>query len=114
MSNKRLDHYIPKAIKLIGGEFKTGISSEKKAYITSFGPTVITAGLRNTMMLYETKKEKKFIVDLLDKLIDDESIDSKAIKMRKFNPKIQEIYLDAITALKLASRILPEKEDEDQ
>lgn len=119
MSNKRIEKYIPKAIELLGKEFNNGISSEKKAYITSFGPSVITAGLRNTLMLYKTKSEKEFILKYLNVLIKDDCMSADAlIKDETFDPKVQEIYLDAITALKLASRILPktkeEEEEEDQ
>ena len=55
MENKNLEKLIPITMKILE-KHKSDLKKETKGHISSFGPSVIMAGLRQTVKSYEDKK----------------------------------------------------------
>ena len=112
MNKKKIDEYIPKAVKELNGLVENGsIDKVYQGYFASFGPSVITSGLLQTVMFYVGDSNKKKIIDILYKLvkkdlnIQEESLDKFLVKNGNYkNYLIKNRILEANVACKLAIR----------
>ena len=110
---------VPNAIKVIQHSviLKNGaIESKYNGYISSFGASIIQAGLNSTIAFFEKAsgegKDRKYILDAIWELIQKENLDNGYSKISEFanNKNAKEIIMDAAVAMKLAIRIF-EKAD---
>ena len=121
--NKRIQEYLPKAIKILENEFTDKkIPSAYNGYISSFGASLIQSGLKITVALFEdmskedkTKADKSMLPKLILKLID-ENTSEKSLLRYIINSQESEYILkqkikDAAIALKLAIRTFELKKD---
>lgn len=89
------------------------IKKEYNGYFSSFGPSVITAGLKQTVLFYADKdlsNDKKHVVDLLEKVLKEkkwlESTLEGEVNNKKYNPLLKDRVLEIISASKLCIRTL--------
>lgn len=117
--NKRIDNYLPDAIKIIS-EIKIAdknglVKNEFNGYFSSFGASIIQSGLKPTLAFFsnensDTAKQKAKIPKAIYKLVINRNIEPEANALlmyiinenneKELLPKI----LDASIALKLALR----------
>lgn len=112
MYNKNLEKLIPIALEVIENSKKEmsidgKIKSEFNGYFSSFGPSVLMAGLKQTVMFYEDKDKKlvnKIIFEILKEMLWNEKESSLHDLVLTHNPLIKSRVLDVVTACKLAIR----------
>lgn len=73
MNKKRIDALIPKAIEKLANLPKKdgGIEKVYQGYLASFGPTVISSGLLQTVMFYSGDDSKNKVIEIMYDLIKD-------------------------------------------
>jgi CRISPR-associated protein Cmr5 len=103
MNKKNIDSLIPKAMEYIESNFLKNGSVKKvyQGYLASFGPTVISSGLTQTLAFYSADSEKnkviKMMFDILDMKLD--------LKNTNYNDyALKNKILEANIACKLAIR----------
>lgn len=108
MNNKNIEKYIPKAIELLQEFPKEKVY---QGYLASFGPTVITSGILQTVTFYSGDKNKERVIKLMFELIKKELKTDKATLLdflsENGNSKkyaIKNKILEANIACKLAIR----------
>ena len=75
MSKKRIERYIPEAMKVLNETFTNGtFPSSYNGYISSFGASVIQSGLLPTLALFEnkdanTKEKKELLTTIIAKIL---------------------------------------------
>jgi len=114
MSKKRIESYIPKAIKLLNEQFPDGkIPSAYNGYISSFGASIIQSGLKATLAVFEntnaaTKESKEYLSYLIYRLLaqnnNDVSLLHHIIKNQKNETLLKAEIIDIAIALKLSIR----------
>lgn len=114
MSKKRVEDYIPIALRVLEDKFKDGkIPSEYNGYISAFGAGIVQSGLKPTIAIYEnksasTKSEKdrltRIILKIIDKETKEESLLRYVINSKKDIGFLKEKIKDASIAIKLAIR----------
>lgn len=115
MYNKNLEKLIPIALKVIENNKKNmskdgKIKSEFNGYFASYGPSVLMAGLKQTVMFYDDKEKKdkklvnSIIFNILKEMKWDENILSLHDLVLTHNPLIKSRVLEVVTACKLAVR----------
>ncbi|MBL0708315.1 MAG: hypothetical protein JJW00_04640 [Sulfurimonas sp.] len=112
MSKKRIQKYIPDAMRVLNKEFSDGIiPSAYNGYISSFGASIMQSGLLPTLALFEntnakTKESKEYlsyiIIQILTAKDDDISLLHYVLDGNEelLKPKI----LDISIAIKLSIR----------
>lgn len=105
---KRIESYIPKALKAIekfdivnnNGE----VPKQFNGYIASFGASVRQAGLLATTLFYQntknTEEDRSKIIDAIEYIIDEPIVTHNNTVDKKTRQKVE----DAAVALKLAVR----------
>ncbi|HIP61859.1 MAG TPA: hypothetical protein EYG98_04815 [Sulfurovum sp.] len=68
MRNKNLEKLIPITMEVFEKD-KSKFSKETKGYFSSYGPSIIMAGLRQTVKSYEGSKDKKYINNIIWKIM---------------------------------------------
>lgn len=122
MSKKRIEKFIPEALKVLDAEFQDGkIPSEYNGYISAFGAGIIQSGLKPTVAIYEnknaeTKSDKDRLTRIILKIIAPD-VDEKSLLRYIINSKESEAYLkekikDASIAIKLTMRTFELQKDE--
>ncbi len=104
MNNKRIENLIPKAIKYINDNFVEdgNVKKEKQGYLASFGPTVISSGLTQTITFYQGDKNKNEVIKLMFDILKDELDTTQKLDYKNY--AIKNKILDANIACKLAIR----------
>ena len=119
MNRRKIEELIPDAMKFIEEKRKKGelcgkksqaqeIDRKFKGYIDGMGPSMILAGMRQTICFYSEKKEKADrdrIIQLLEKLLGIESLKNTATNPRMSSEeyrKLRDRLMEGIVALKLA------------
>lgn len=110
MSKKRIDSYIPEAIRVLDEEFSDGkIPSAYNGYISSFGASIIQSGLKPTLALFEnknasTKENKEFLTKIILKVLDKNYKGNSLLKyvLEKGN---EAILKDKITDISIAIKL---------
>ena len=122
MNKKRVERLIPEAMTYIESHFvkNTVVPKVYQGYLASFGPTVISSGLRMAVTFNSdsAKKENKKIMDMMFSLIKEEA-GSHENSLLEFITKddnhknyyIKHMILDANIACKLAIRTFTLKDD---
>ena len=120
MNKKKIDKLIPDAIKLLENKlFKDGaIDKVYQGYLASFGPTVISSGLLQTVMFYSGDEKKKRVIEIMWELVKND-LNSNDSKMEDFLNKnenyksyaVKNKILEANIACKLSIRTFTLKED---
>lgn len=120
MNKKKIDNLIPKAINLLESKLvKDGVIDKVyQGYLASFGPTVISSGLLQTVMFYSGDDKKKKVIEIMWELIKSD-LNSHASNMEDFlnenyNHKsyaVKNKILEANIACKLSIRTFVLKED---
>ena len=118
MSKKRIEKYIPDAMKVLKDEFKEGvIPSTYNGYISSFGASIIQSGLLPTLALFEkkdapTKEDKSKLTKLILKILDD-TFDGTLLEYALDNnsDRLKQQILDISIAIKLSIRTFELKKD---
>jgi len=123
MNKKRIDALIPHAIKELENKlYKNGaIDKVYQGYLASFGPTVISSGLLQSVMFYSGDKNKKKVIEIMWELIKNE-FSTQATSMEDFlnenqnykNYAVKHKILEANIACKLSIRTFTLKEDSDE
>ena len=103
MNKKKIDSFIPKAIEYIQNNLAKNGAVKKiyQGYLASFGPTVISSGLTQTLAFYSADSEKnkviKMMFDILDIKLD--------LQNKNYNDyALKNKILEANIACKLAIR----------
>lgn len=125
MGKRRIEKYLPKAIKLIenGGFLKDKeIPGVYNGYISSFGASIIQSGLLATSAFYENQQSKseqnrEKVTKVILKLIDEKANTGRLfdyLQKKKITPELTDKIRDAAVALKLGIRTfkLADKEGE--
>jgi len=112
MSKKRIEKYIPDAMRVLDKEFSDGIiPSAYNGYISSFGASVMQSGLLPTLALFEntnarTKESKEYLTHIIIQVLTGKNDDiSLLTHVLNNNEKLlkQEI-MDIAIAIKLSIR----------
>lgn len=118
MNKKKIDQLIPKAMEKLATLSKNDVIDKVyQGYLASFGPTVISSGLLQTVMFYSGDKEKNKVIEIMYALIK-ENLHSDTKTMQEFltqngNYKsyaIKNKILEANIACKLSIRTFELKE----
>jgi len=113
MNKKKIDELIPKAIEKLAKLPKKdgGIEKVYQGYLASFGPTVISSGLLQTVMFYSGDDSKNKVIKIMYELIkNDLNTDAKTMQeflVQNENHKdyaIKNKILEANIACKLSIR----------
>lgn len=113
MSKKRIEDYIPKAIKLLNEEFPDGkISKAYNGYISSFGASIIQSGLKPTLAVFEntnasTQEDKSYLTKLILKLLPNSkgnSLLKYVLENKDQEEALKNEIIDIAIALKLSIR----------
>lgn len=120
MNKKKIDNLIPKAITLLENRLVNDGTIDKvyQGYLASFGPTVISSGLLQTIMFYSGDDKKKKVIEIMWELIKND-LSSNDTNMQDFLNKdnnhkdyaIKNKILEANIACKLSIRTFVLKED---
>lgn len=120
MNKKKIDALIPHAIEMLDEKlFKDGaIDKVYQGYLASFGPTVISSGLLQTVMFYSGDEKKKRVIEIMWELVKNE-LQTNISNMEDFlneneNYKsytVKNRILEANIACKLSIRTFALKED---
>lgn len=130
MNKKRVDEYIPKAIKLLNDYEKEndGIPQEFKGYVANFGASIIQSGLLATVCFFEKTKnnarqKKNHITYLIYCLLESkeyEKINDKTKYLRSYyenekktDEEVTDHVMDVAIALKLALNCFKLKQSEE-
>ena len=123
MSKKRVEEYIPKALKVLEQEFKNGVIPKAyNGYISSFGASIIQSGLKPTLALFEnqqanTEYNRGVLTELILKILDKNTQETSLLKYVINNGNedlLKEKIIDIAIAIKLSIRTfkLEDKKDE--
>ena len=123
MSKKRVEEYIPKALKVLEQEFKNGVIPKVyNGYISSFGASIIQSGLKPTLALFEnqqanTEHNRGVLTELILKILDENTQETSLLRYVINNGNedlLKEKILDIAIAIKLSIRTfkLEDKKDE--
>ena len=123
MSKKRVEEYIPKALKVLEQEFKNGVIPRAyNGYISSFGASIIQSGLKPTLALFEnqqanTEYNRGVLTELILKILDKNTQETSLLKYVINNGNedlLKEKIIDIAIAIKLSIRTfkLEDKKDE--
>ena len=112
MSKKRIESYIPDAIKVLEKDFVDGkIPSAYNGYISSFGASIMQSGLKPTLALFEnkdsnTKEKKEYLSKIILKVLDKSTKETSLLKyVINGNEKLlKDKIMDISIALKLSIR----------
>jgi len=112
MSKKRIESYIPDAIKVLEKDFVDGkIPSAYNGYISSFGASIMQSGLKPTLALFEnkdsnTKEKKEYLSKIILKVLDKSTQETSLLKyVINGNEKLlKDKIMDISIALKLSIR----------
>ena len=121
MSKKRVEEFLPDAIKVLEKEFKDNkIPSEYNGYISAFGAGIVQSGLKPTVAIYEnknaqSKSEKDRLTGMILKIIapntKENSLLRYIINSNEDESYLKELIKDASIAIKLAIRTFELKRD---
>ncbi len=115
MYNKNLEKLIPITLNIIE-KYKNEMSKEGKiksefnGYFASFGPSVLMAGLNQTVMFFDDKDKKdkrlvnKIIFEILKEMKWNDEKQNLEELVLKYNPLIKSRVLEVVTSCKLAIR----------
>jgi len=118
MNKRNIDQMIPHAVQKLHSLVKGGsIDKVYSGYLSSFGPTVISSGILQTVMFYSADKNKNRVLKIMYELIQD-SLKSDASSMETMLTQnenfkdydIKNRILEANIACKLAIRTFDLKE----
>jgi len=111
---KRVEQYIPKAIEVLEAKFPDGeIPKAYNGYISTFGASIIQAGLKPTLALFEnnqanTIKDRtiltKTILKILDSNTQETSLLRYVINRNQNEDLLKKRIIDIAIAIKLAIR----------
>jgi CRISPR-associated protein Cmr5 len=115
MSKKRIENYIPDAIKVLETTFTDNkIPSAYNGYISSFGASIMQSGLKPTLALFEnknasTKEDKEYLTKIILKILKcdtskEESLLKYVLASNKDESYIKEQIIDIAIAIKLSIR----------
>ena len=103
MNKKNIDSLIPKAMKYIQNNLAKNGAVKKvyQGYLASFGPTVISSGLTQTLAFYSADSEKNQVIKMMFDILDME-LDLQNTNYKDY--AIKNKILEANIACKLAIR----------
>lgn len=108
MNNKNIERLIPKAINLLQNFPKEKVY---QGYLASFGPTVITSGILQSVAFYSGDDKKKKVINLMFNLIKEDLKTNQSTLLDTLNENenyknyaIKNKILEASIACKLAIR----------
>ncbi|MFW3342953.1 type III-B CRISPR module-associated protein Cmr5 [Aliarcobacter butzleri] len=117
MYNKNLEKLIPITLNIIENHKKNmfaensnKIKSEFNGYFASFGPSVLMAGLNQTVMFFDDKdkKDKKLVNTIIFEILKEMKWDENKQNLKdlvlEYNPLIKSRVLEVVTSCKLAIR----------
>ncbi len=113
MSKKRIEEYIPKALKVLEKEFGSGvIPSAYNGYISQFGASIIQSGLLPTLALFEntnanTKENKEYLTNIILQVLREKDDDISLLKYvldSREEDILKDKILDIAVAIKLSIR----------
>jgi CRISPR-associated protein Cmr5 len=122
MNRKRIERLIPEAMS----ELQTLVDRNGKipkaydSYIAVFGPSVITSGLKMTVMFYEGDEKKKKINEIFWNLLQNERDTGNAESLTDYlqkhhtDPAVRAVLLDIAVACKLAVRTFELDKEKDE
>lgn len=114
MSKKLIDKMVPSAIEIVKNSpiVKNGvIESKYNGYISSFGASIIQAGLNSTVAFFGKMigegKDRKDILDAIWNLIETENLNRECNSIQEFVQlkDVKPTIMNATIALKLAIRV---------
>ncbi|MFZ5985764.1 MAG: hypothetical protein ACOYWZ_01380 [Bacillota bacterium] len=123
MNQGAVNAYIPRAIQWFEDESnRIKIPKGFKGYIASFAPSIIQAGLLQTMLFYEGVSDKKIVLDCIEAILEKGSLIGKVNdafhgyydeklcgdKLKEAERKLKDFereIINASIALKLAYRL---------
>lgn len=128
MNRRKIEALIPRAMELIGKkkELFSGnsnppkIERKFKGYIDGMGPSIILAGMRQTICFYSEEKEntnRDVILKLLEELLGIENLKDQATNPRMTSidyRKLRNQLMEGIVALKLALKTFSIEEKGDR
>ncbi len=120
MSKKRIEKYIPDAMRVLSKEFSDGIiPSAYNGYISSFGASIMQSGLLPTLALFEnhnanTKEKKYKLTSMILKVLDKNTQETSLLKYVLDNNKelLKPKIMDISIAIKLSIRTFELKKGE--
>jgi len=111
---KRVERYIPKAIEVLEVEFSDGkIPKAYNGYISTFGASILQAGLKPTLALFENNQAQtisdriiltKIILKILDSNTQETSLLRYVINSNQDEDILQSKIVDIAIAIKLSIR----------
>jgi len=114
MSKKRIEKYIPEAMKVLDATFENGIvPSSYNGYISSFGASIIQSGLKPTLALFENENAKteekkqllpRLILQVLEKDSEETSLLHYVLQRKEQELFLKQKILDISIAIKLCIR----------
>ncbi|MBL0709337.1 MAG: hypothetical protein JJW00_09830 [Sulfurimonas sp.] len=114
MSKKRIQKYIPDAMKVLNDTFQSGVfPSSYNGYISSFGASVMQSGLLPTLAIFENQdaktKEKKellttIILSILDANHSKETLLEYVLTSKEDKRYLKQKIMDISIAVKLSLR----------
>ena len=117
MNHRKIEDLIPRAMESIKNEKELFIGDKVKrvykGYIDGMGPSMILAGMRQTICFYSEEKEKanrQIIIQLLGSLLKIENLTDHAMHITTGSQeyrKLRESLMEGIVALKLALKTFP-------
>ena len=119
MNKKNIDKLIPQAMQELQSFSKNGVIDKKnQGYLASFGPTVISSGILQTVMFYTADKDKNKMIKIMFTLIKDDLQGNYTSMQEMLNDNsnykdysIKNKILEANIACKLAIRTFELKEE---
>ncbi len=122
MSKKRVEDYIPKALKIVNEFFPGGnIPKEYNGYISSFGAGIIQSGLKPTVAIYENEQSQsqqdraklpKMILQIINPNSNERSLLRYIINSNENEQLLKEKIKDASIAIKLVIRTFKLKKED--
>ncbi len=122
MSKKRVEDYIPKALKIVNEFFPDGnIPKEYNGYISSFGAGIIQSGLKPTVAIYENEQSQsqqdraklpKMILQIINPNTNERSLLRYIINSNENEQLLKEKIKDASIAIKLVIRTFKLKKED--
>jgi CRISPR-associated protein Cmr5 len=112
MSKKRIESYIPDAMKVLDATYTDGvIPSAYNGYISSFGASILQSGLKPTLALFEnknaaTKEDKEYLTKIILKVLDKNTKETSLLRyvLNGNEALLKDKIMDISIAIKLSIR----------
>lgn len=104
MQNKNIEKLIPIAMKVMES-YKNKFKKETSSYFSAFGPSVMMAGLHQTVLAYEGDDNKKTINMIILEIYNQMGWNSQNKSLNELvgthNPLVKKRLLEVVVACKL-------------